>query len=296
MDQSAVYKRVTAQVLASLEGGTVPWQKPWDASVGLPRSLSTGRPYRGINTLLLGLSAQDHGYCSPWWGTFNQVNERGGHVRKGERSTLVLLWTPVDPREKTDAQEGDRKPAGYLLARGFHLFNADQCDGLCMGQPERPTVDPIEACENLAARYLETGPTLVQGGDRAFYSPSRDVVGMPQASAFHSAEARYSTLFHELTHSTGHASRLNRDGIVEGHRFGDALYSREELIAEMGAAMLCGLAGIEQATLSNSAAYVGSWIRVLRGDARLIVSAAAAAQRAADLIAGHVELAQEVAA
>jgi antirestriction protein ArdC len=155
-----------------------------------------------------------------------------------------------------------------------------------MGHPERPIVDPIETCDSLTRSYLVSGPAIVDGMGAAWYSRARDVVGIPPRSAFRSSEEFYSTLFHELTHSTGHSSRLNRDGIVEGHRFGDPTYSKEELIAEMGAAMLCGLAGIEQVTLANSAAYVSSWLEVLRGDARMVVSAAAAAQRAADLIAG----------
>jgi antirestriction protein ArdC len=295
MSQSEVYERVTAQVLSALEKGTVPWRRPWDSSVGLPRSLSTGRPYRGVNTLLLGMSALDHGYRSPWWATYNQAKERGGQVRRGERSTLVLLWKPVERREQADQPEGTERRSGYLLARGFHVFNADQCDGLGIGKPESPTVDPIGACERLTSGYLASGPSLIDGNGAAWYSPSRDAVGMPEPSAFHSAEERYSTLFHELTHSSGHVSRLNREGIVEGHRFGDASYSKEELIAEMGAAMLCGVAGIEQTTLSNSAAYIASWVRALKGDARLVVSAAAAAQRATDLISG-VSVAQEVAA
>jgi antirestriction protein ArdC len=289
MTNVEVYERVTKEVLRALEGGTVPWQRPWDPEVGLPRSLSTGKPYRGINTLLLGLASSARGYDSPWWGTYHQVQQRGGQVRTGERSTLVLLWKPIDRRREdpSDGAEGQGERGHYLLARAFNVFNANQCDRLGMGKPSRPPVDPIQACEQLVAGYLASGPALIGGIGRAWYSPSRDVVGMPELSSFHSQEEHYSTLFHELTHSTGHVSRLSRDGIVEGHRWGDEVYSREELVAEMGAAMLCGLAGIEQITLPNSAAYIGSWLGVLRGDPKLVVSAAAAAQRAADLIAGQ---------
>jgi len=251
-----------------------------------------------VNTILLGMSALSHDYGSPWWGTYRQIQERGGQVRKGERSTMVVLWKPVTRHpDSSDYQPDDQtKPGRYLLARTFSVFNADQCDGLRIAQPERPTVDPIEACEQVTARYLATGPKLTNGMGRAWYRPSRDVVGMPERSAFESAEAWHSTLFHELVHSSGHQTRLNREGVVEGHRFGDESYSKEELIAEMGAAMLCGLAGVEQVTLANSAAYIASWLRVLRGDPKLVVSAAASAQRAADLIAGRATAELEVAA
>jgi antirestriction protein ArdC len=168
----------------------------------------------------------------------------------------------------------------------FHVFNADQCEGLeeLKRAPSDP-IDPITACDELVAAYVTTGPSVNHGGYRAYYSPARDSIGMPNRDDFESAEHYYSTLFHELTHSTGHASRLNRETLTEGHAFGDAEYSREELIAELGAAMLCAIAGIDNAAVTNSsAAYLSHWVRVLKGDHKLIVSAAAHAQRAADMI------------
>lgn len=279
-----VYAEVTEKVLAQLEAGVVPWRKPW-TSASMPMSMSSGRPYRGINVFLLGMAADEAGYSSPWWGTYKQIAERGGQVRKGERSELVILWRKIEKLDPATDEVVERR----MILRTFSVFNEAQAEWAedARRPPVREAGDPVDAiehCEEMVAEYLAAGPSLSWGGDRAYYRPSTDSVQMPEMPDFEGAEEYYSALFHELTHSTGHKSRLDREGIVEGHRFGDALYSKEELIAEMGAAMLCGLAGIEQATLANSAAYLQSWIDVLKGDAKLIVSAGAAAQRAADLV------------
>jgi antirestriction protein ArdC len=280
-----VYDATTAKMIEALERGVTPWHKPWAIGVGRPRSMSTGKAYRGVNVLLLGFAAQDAGYTSEWWGTYRQMQERGGQVRRGERSTEVLLWKPVTRRGEDE--NGEERTGGYLLARSFRVFNAEQCDGLEALAAAPREAPAATAADDIAAAYLTDGPSLTFGGDVAAYSPARDAVMMPRREAFAGDAEYFSTLFHELTHSTGHASRLARDGVTEGHTFGDAEYSREELIAEMGAAMLCALAGVDNAAAqANSAAYLASWIRTLRGDHKLIIQAAANAQRAADLIAG----------
>jgi antirestriction protein ArdC len=286
--KSDVYQIVTDQIVALLEGGTVPWHKPWDPSIGRPLSMSTRKAYRGINPFLLACSAAAAGYSSPWWGTYDQITERGGQVRKGEQSTLIVFWK-TGTREVTDEATGQETEKRWAVLRYFRVFNAEQADGLderWLKAPDGHDTNPIGSCEELVASYLADGPSLAHGGNAAFYSPGRDHVQLPPIAAFTDAAEYYSTMFHELTHSTGHGSRLNREGIVEGHSFGDELYSREELIAEMGAAMLCGVAGIEQTTVTNSAAYLASWIKVLKGDAKLAVAAAGQAQRACDLILG----------
>lgn len=284
-----VYQIVTDQVLAMLEAGTVPWRKPWasTAAGGTPLSMSTRKPYRGINPFLLICSAAAQGFTSPWWGTYEQIAERGGQVRKGEESTMIVFWKR-GTKTVTDEATGQDVSRPWAMLRYFRVFNADQAEGLAdkwrvIAEPKADH-DPIADAEALTADYEGSLASIAFGGSRAFYSPAKDHVQVPALSDHSSPEEYYSTKFHELTHSTGHSSRLNREGIVEGHRFGDALYSKEELIAEMGAAMLAGIAGIEQVTLPNSAAYLASWIKVLKGDAKLLVSAAAAAQRAADLI------------
>jgi antirestriction protein ArdC len=282
----------TNKILAALKAGTVPWQKTWESngSSNLPTSLSTGRPYRGVNVFTLWLTGAAAGYASNLWGTYKQISERGGQVRKGEKSTEIVFWKIL---EKTDSEGKAKK---IPLLRLFHVFNiaqADWADDAKLPQVAEPVegeaTDPIAAAEELVAEYLAKGPSLGHGGGSAFYRPAADHVQMPQLVDFVSAEAYHSTLFHELTHSTGHDSRLKREGIAQGTfgSFGDKVYSNEELIAEMGAAILCSVAGIEQAaTLDNSASYLAHWIKALEGDSNLIIKAASAAQKAVDRIVG----------
>lgn len=281
-----VYQIVTDKVLALLEGGTVPWRKPWSAAAGVPLSMSSRKPYRGINPFLLVCTALAEGYTSQWWGTYDQITEKGGQVRKGQKSTMIVFWKRA-VRTVHDETTGTDVDKPWAMLRYFYVFNADQADGL----PERyyakaDEVTTNEALDALTADYEASLASIAYGGNRAFYSPGQDHVQVPKIGDHDGPEEFYSTKFHELTHSTGHSTRLNREGIVEGHRFGDVLYSKEELIAEMGAAMLAGIAGIEQVTLPNSTAYLAHWIGALKGDSKLLVSAAAAAQKAADLILG----------
>jgi len=285
-------EETTKKIIAALEAGVVPWQKTWKSlGADLPRSLSTGKPYRGVNVFTLWFEGIDKGYKSNHWGTYRQISERGGQVRKGEKSTEVVFWKIIEKSEKVDGKDRVKK---IPLLRLFHVFNADQADwaeGARLPQVAEPLegFDPIAHAEAVVAEYLAKGPSLSHGGDRAFYRPATDHVQMPEFADFVSAEAYYSTLYHELTHSTGHDSRLKRDGIADGTfgAFGDKVYSAEELIAEMGAAMLCSVAGIEQAaTLDNSASYLAHWIKALKGDNSLVIKAASAAQKAVDRIVG----------
>ena len=290
-----VYSIVTEQVITALETGTVPWHKPWSAEIGLPRNLSSGKAYRGINPFLLGCAQAAHGFESPYWLTYKQASERGGHVRKGETSSLVVFWKRLDPvkvRKVRDDETGEliemASPGASMVLRYYNVFSVEQCEEIEYPRTKtaRHDWEPLEECDTIARDYLRLGPQLVEGGLRAAYSPSMDNLFMPDRDRFESAAGYFSTLFHEMTHSTGHAKRLARKDLLESHGFGDASYSREELVAEMGAAMLCGVVGIEQLTVPNSAAYVASWLDKLQGDKRLVVTAAAQAQKAADLIRG----------
>jgi antirestriction protein ArdC len=286
------YQVVTDQMIAMLEAGTVPWHQPWENVGGVPMSMSSKKAYRGINVLILQMQAMAKGYHSSWWGTYKQIAERGGQVRKGEKSTQVVLWRKImiDNPDKP----GTKKP--IFLLRFFSVFNADQADGelgLPVQEP-RPAVDTIAECETALAAYYLTGPTLKFGGDAAYYVPSQDHVQMPRRDQFESAEAFYGTWFHETTHSTGAATRLKREGVATmpaGHRFGDELYSKEELVAEMGSAFLAAHTGIAAKTLGESAGYIASWLKVLKNDKKMIIQAAAQAQKAVDMILGvvHVE-------
>jgi len=278
----SVYEVITQRIIQQLESGTAPWHKPWRArgKSGLPRNLVSGREYRGINVWIL-LSS---GYASPHWLTFRQARELGGHVRQGEVGQPVVFWK----FGRREVQEGDgiiEKPS--VLARYYKVFNVDQCAGLGV-QPAQPIEDqpeakPIETCEQVVAGWLGK-PTIRHGGDCASYHKVLDCVHMPEKSCFDSGEEYYSTLFHELTHSTGHPTRLNRSTLMDFERFGDHNYSREELVAELGAAFLAGYCGIENRTINNSAAYLASWLDALKNDARMVLIAAGQAQIAADLI------------
>ena len=284
------YQVITDQVIALLEAGTAPWQKPWvsaSGSTGMPVNIASKKVYRGANVFILGMAAQVAGYSSPWWGTYDQIAKRGGQVLKGQTGTMIIFWTRIKIEDKVT---GDEKTIPLL--RTYKVFNAEQAEGLSLpefGSSSDETADGADAVAEFdaaVAGYLADGPTLAHGASRAYYSPSRDHVQMPARSDFRSTEGYYAALFHELTHSTGHSDRLAREGIVEGHSFGDALYSKEELIAEMGSAFLAGLTGMVVTPMANSASYLKSWITVLKGDTKLIIKAAGQAQRATDLILG----------
>ena len=190
---SSVYSIVTEQILKQLESGVAPWHRPWTTQI--PKNLVSGRGYRGINVFLLAAS----GYGSPYWLTYKQATERGGHVRKGEHGTKVVFWK-IGTRETEDA-DGDTIERKSILLRYYTVFNVEQCEGIAAPNAT-PTVNPIEECERIV-RQMPNPPAMQQDG-RAWYRPSTDTVGMPSRNAFNSAEEYYSTLFHELTHSTGH--------------------------------------------------------------------------------------------
>jgi antirestriction protein ArdC len=273
---ASVYEIVTEQVIKQLESGVAPWRKPWRTE--MPCNLISGKEYRGMNVFLLG----SQGYASRYWLTFNQASKLGGHVKRGEQSSIVTFWHIGEETIKTDGS----KTRPFLL-RYHRVFNLTQTEGIAekLGGNASPRVPSIEGCEAIVVG-MPNAPKMEQS-NAAWYRPSTDSVGMPARGLFTSAEEYYSTLFHELTHSTGHASRIGREGIEILNTFGSESYSKEELVAEMGAAMLCGVTGIAPATLQNSAAYLKTWIERLKSDSRLLVSAASAAQKAADYIRGE---------
>jgi antirestriction protein ArdC len=281
-----LYQVVTDQVVAMLESGVAPWRSPilGRQSAGYPRNLASGKKYRGVNVFLLAFTAYAKGYESAHWLTMKQANGRGGNIRKGEKSSLVVFWKPL---ESVDAKTGEKKESFVL--RYYNVFNADQCDGIAA--PDAGTFtpidfNPIEAAEKIANGYAN-GPTVNHGGSQAYYRPSTDAVQLPEPTRFASPEEYYGTRFHELAHSTGHSSRLGRGLDTDPKPFGSPDYGKEELIAELCAAFLCGHASITPATLANSAAYLDGWIHTLKQDKKLIVSSAGAAQRAADWILGE---------
>jgi antirestriction protein ArdC len=273
--QSA-YEIITSQILTELEKGVVPWRKPWRTLP--PANLVSKKPYRGINIFLLALA----GYGSQYWLTYRQAQALGGNVRRGERGTKIMFWKFHE--YETETVHGETENRTSAVIRYYTVFNLEQTEGL-KALLTLPPARPIESAEAIIAG-MQNAPSYQQGF-LACYSPSSDTLTMPSPYAFSSRAEYYSTMFHELTHSTGHAKRLAREGFDGPVEFASESYSREELIAEMGSAMLCGVAGIEQNTLANSAAYLKSWITRLKSDSRLVISAASAAQKAADYIRGE---------
>ena len=274
---ASVYDQITERIIDMLETGTVPWRKPWQVQAGLPRNLLTKKLYRGINVFLLHALR----YESPYWLTFRQALELGGNVRKGEKACPVVFWKQLEIEDKASGEK-EKIP----LLRFYHVFNVAQCDGLKnlpapVETPCSALVKPDEIVSLMPQR-----PEIKHGMRQAFYSPSADFVAMPERARFTNEAGYYGTLFHELIHATGHPARLNRLTLTESEGFGSNPYCKEELIAEMGAAFLCGEAGIEESTLENSAAYLKGWLEQLQNDKKLIVQAAAQAQKAADFILG----------
>lgn len=271
-----VYQIVTDRIVRLLESGTVPWHKPWKGGNQWPQNFVSRKVYRGINLFLLNAAS----YSSPFWLTFKQVQSLGGHVRKGEQSFPVVFW-------KILKEEGDGEEKRIPFLRFHKVFNVAQCEGINVPiippLEGKSTFQPLDKCEQVVAA-MPKRPEIDHNGARACYSPSLDAVSMPEARLFETSEGYYSTLFHELTHATGHVTRLNRKEITDPIRFGSDPYSREELVAEMGAAFLCGHCEIENKTLDQSASYIQSWLAKLKEDRKFVVHAAAQAQRACDFI------------
>ncbi|MEM8945052.1 MAG: zincin-like metallopeptidase domain-containing protein [Planctomycetota bacterium] len=280
-----IYQEVTDRVLEILRRGTVPWHnpiRPRNGGDGWPKNLASSKRYRGINIFLLAFMTWHAGYGSDYWVTFKQAQELGGNVIKGEKSSLVTFWKLY---EKTDIETGEEVTLPCL--KHYNVFNVEQCEGLPI--PDTMEFEPLEfspiaAAERIMAGYPNS-PTIKIAGNKASYSPSSDTIQIAPAEQFASRESYYATLFHEAVHSTGHELRLNR-GIDALSPFGSPDYGKEELVAEMGAAFLNATAGIIDPTLEQSAAYIEHWQKKIRADKRLVVSAAANAQKAADHILG----------
>ncbi len=288
MPKYDVYEEVTNQIIAALEQGVKPWECPWHTNAAALPLRVTGDSYRGINYVLLNLKAWAEGYRNPVWMTFKQAKDLGGMVRKGEKSSLVVKYGTFEAKEDGQEGEAEAKTRGYLKA--YRVFNVQQIDGL---EDQFPTPEeteplatrPIEQLSHVSAAMIENmGVGYAEGGDRACYIPSKDQVHMPELPKFKAAELFYSTLFHELSHATGHADRCDRTKEKAGSKFGNAIYAMEELVAEISAAMMGAQLGFQPGHIEDSAAYVQSWLKVLRDDKRAIVKAAAAAQRSADYL------------
>lgn len=266
------------------QGNLPPWRKPWRSGVNdIPKNLITKKPYRGINLFTLLMAP----YTSPYFISFKQIAERGGKIKKGEKAWPVLFWKFFDAEEDDDGNTFRRPP----ICRYYNVFNVEQCESI-----EYPAVETvaltehqkIESCEKTVDGY-QNRPIITnkQFSHGACYTPINDEVSIPVLGQFETPEKYYATLFHELVHSTGHEKRLARDGITDKIMFGSHKYSKEELIAEFGAAFLCGINCIEQDTIENQTSYIKSWLKKLKSDPKILIESAQAAQKAIDYILGQ---------
>ena len=282
------YAIVTEKIINLLEQGIVPWRRPWSA-MGLPLNVVSKKPYRGVNLFLLSATK----YISPFWLTMKQANQLGGSVRKGEHSQIVVFWK-VDQipnaAGESDSKEhkAEEKTRRRFVLRYYRLFNLEQCELPQAVLDKLPKIathqhDPIEAAERIIAG-MPNPPEIQYAGSKAFYSPITDRITLPPRELFASTEEIYACLFHEAIHSSGSEKRLAREGLCEAAPFGSPVYSKEELVAEFGAAYLCAEAGISNAVLDNQAAYLAGWLKQLRDHRKLLIHAAAQAQHAADYI------------
>ncbi|GAB5440102.1 MAG: zincin-like metallopeptidase domain-containing protein [Fuerstiella sp.] len=286
--QTEIYESVTQQIVEHLERGVKPWNQPWSsghAAGPVTRPLRhNGERYRGINVLMLWMTAGEQGYDCPLWLTFKQAQQLGGHVKRGEKGAPVVYASSFRKTETDDSGEDTTREIPFL--KQYVVFNASQCEGL----PERfqETIEPLqtdlEPCEAVAEFVKHTGAIVQEGGSRAFYRMSEDIIGMPAIDRFHDAESHAATLAHELTHWTRHPSRLDRS--FDQKRFADDGYAMEELVAELSSAYLCADLQITPEVREDHAGYLKCWLDVLKADSKAIFTAAAYAAKAVDYLHG----------
>jgi len=268
---------ITDRIIARLESGVIPWRRPWRAGRA-PANFKTKRRYSGINAVLLAMG----GYKCPYWLTWNQVKELGGRVSKGEHATKIIFWKDIEVGLEEEQESGvvESKTKRIPFVRFYRVWNLEQTEGIEIPEEKEPGErnEPLSACE-VIVEQMPNRPKIIHRKQSAYYNPSRDYINMPEFNSFEDSQAYYSTLFHELVHATGHRSRLDRPGSKDRDS-----YSKEELIAEIGAAFLCAEAGIQDKTLDDSASYICGWLSVLKEDKRVLLTAASAAQMAADYI------------
>jgi antirestriction protein ArdC len=286
-----IYQEVTETVIKALEEGTAIWQCSWN-SYGLPKNAVTNTFYRGWNVFLLNFHTLKHHYVTSNYLTYKQANQLGGTIKKGEKGVKIIYWATIELKDKETepaieiSNHLDEKKPVKLVPKVHTVFNVDQTEGIEFVK-DNPILlshlDKIDNCERII-NQMPLPPKINTNGAKAYYIMATDSVVVPPLNRSTSAEEYYSTLFHELAHSTGHESRLHRKELLEHDGFGKTNYAKEELTAEMTAAYLCAITGIGQPTIANSAAYINNWLKALKNDKRLVINAAAQAQKAADYI------------
>lgn len=285
-----VYEAVTNQIINAIEAGTGQVAMPWHASgaaITRPTNIATGNAYRGVNTVALWAAAATGGYADGLWGTYRQWQSRGAQVRKGEKSSLIIFYKEFES-DDAEREDGLVNLDRRFMVKASRVFNVAQVDGYEREETDA-TADPIDPIASADAFIQATGAVVREGGERAFYHRIDDAITMPDRFRFKdtatstATEGWYSVLLHELTHWTGAEARLAREF---GERFGDDAYAMEELVAELGAAFLCADLGITAEPRPDHAAYIGHWLRIMKGDKKAIFAAASAAAKAGDFLAG----------
>lgn len=273
-----VYEMVTDRVIRALESGNIPWEKPWGGCRSGAYNFITRKSYSLMNQMLLKHRGA--------YGTFKQWTEKGGKIRKGEKSEIVVFWKFQIVEEENE--DGEKEEKKIPILKYYNVFHVSQVEGVTVKEEELPEVKPIESAEKIKREYVEREHIriLEYTTNEAFYSPAGDFIQVPERGQYRDVNEFYSTLYHEMVHSTGHKSRLNR--LERDAHFGNEIYSKEELVAELGAAFLMNLLGIEtKKTFRNSTAYIQNWIQVLKNDPRFVVSAAGKAEKAVHYIMGE---------
>jgi antirestriction protein ArdC len=283
-----MYEMVTRLITERLEAGVIPWKMPWKTGSSNPRNLVSKKMYRGFNFFYL-LSFR---FERPYFLSWKQVQDLGGKVKKGSKTYPVIFWKMLD----SNTEENKKVP----FLRYYSLFHVDDVEGIDPAKIPNDTAhqndfEPIAACEEIIERWKDS-PVIEQGHDYAAYVPATDKIKIPYPRHFFKAEFYFSTLYHEAIHSTSHRKRLNRQEQFQDHKFEshDYFYSKEELVAELGASYLCAVSGIESETIDNSAAYIQSWLKALKSDNKFFLQAATHAQRAADYILGEQSYSDEI--
>lgn len=275
------FDRITEQIIQAIEAGAGAYEMPWHrlgSDIAQPLNATTGKAYRGLNVLGLGLAAATNGFPTGRWSSYRQWSESGAQVRKGEKGTPIFFW---QSRENDSGEAEDASETRYraYIARTYMVFNEAQVDGAPACDAEE--IEPGETTTDAIALLERLDACVLHGGDRAYFEPASDLIRLPEMTQFKTAESYFSVRAHETTHWTGAKGRLDRD--LTG-RFGTSAYAMEELVAELGAAFLCGALGVSQQPRRDHAAYISSWIKVMKGDNKAILTAASKAQQAVDFI------------
>jgi antirestriction protein ArdC len=280
---SKVHELITDKIIESIEAGNLPiWVRPWN--VEGHKNFNSKRPYRGINRLLLEMYHMAHGYEYNYWVTYNGAKTAGGNVKRGEKSQIVVFYRQI-PNKQEEPDEDGNYPTIPLL-RYYKIFNLSQCEGIEVPEKELKEFDADERAEGIIDG-MPNPPSFKLGGNSAYYSPPKDHVQLPKKQSFKTSDGYYCTAFHELAHSTGHTDRLNRKEVMESDLFGGIEYSKEELTAEISSAMLASHCEFDPSNVERSASYVGSWLKKLEDDKKMVIQAAAKAQQAVDYILGE---------